>query len=104
MYIPLKKTEEIVMGSLQGYVVANYKTLVTLFGNSGCYDSYKSDAEWILITPYGIATIYNYKDGKNYCGKYGTPKTKITDWHIGGNDTNVVPFIRSVIEAYELNR
>lgn len=90
------------MTSLQGYVTANYRTLVALFGKPNDGDGYKVDAEWNLQTPYGFVTIYNYKDGKNYCGKEGTATTKITDWHIGGTGTDAVPFIQSVVEAYEL--
>jgi hypothetical protein len=74
-------------GSLQGYIDASYKDLKKVFGNpSEDFDNYKCDAEWNVKFDDGTyATIYNYKDGKNYCGKDGIPKTKIRDWHIGGN-------------------
>lgn len=78
---------------LQGEIEVSYKKLVKVFGKASDGDGYKTDAEWIIMTPVGIATIYNYKDGKNYCGIEGTPKTKITDWHIGGHTKTAVSFI-----------
>jgi hypothetical protein len=87
--------------SLQEYVVAQYKTLCALFGKPNDGDSDKVDAEWVLTTPFGVVTIYNYKDGKNYCGKDGTPKTKITDWHIGGSNKESALIVRTAVESYE---
>ena len=74
-------------GSLQGYIDATYKDLKRVFGKSNpSMDDYKSDAEWDILFEDGTEVcIYNYKDGKNYLGSEGTPKTQITDWHIGGN-------------------
>ena len=74
-------------GSLQGYIDADYKDLKRVFGPSSTnFDDYKCDAEWEIKFEDGTyVTIYNYKDGKNYNGPSGTPKTKIRDWHIGGN-------------------
>jgi hypothetical protein len=58
------------------------------------FDDYKSDAEWIVQFEDGlVATIYNYKNGMNYCGSEGTPTHRITDWNIGGYDTAVVAHI-----------
>lgn len=73
-------------GSLQGYITANYKDIKKVFGKPHNSDGYKADAEWDILFEDGTyVTVYNYKDGKNYLGSQGTPKTKITDWHIGGN-------------------
>ena len=71
---------------LRGYVNASYQKLVETFGppcSDG--DGYKVDAEWLLEFEDGtIATIYNYKDGYNYCGEVGIPVEEITEWQIGG--------------------
>ena len=76
---------------LQGYINADYSTLKKLFGKPIQGDGYKTDAEWeIQFEDGSVATIYNWKNGRNYCGKEGTPKTKITTWNIGGNDVSVV--------------
>lgn len=73
--------------SLQGYLNTSYKSLVAVFGEPNCEgDGYKVDAEWIGSINGKTFTIYNYKDGRNYMGKEGLATTKITDWHIGGND------------------
>ena len=90
-------------GHLQGYIDIDYATLKKLFGQPGNSDGYKVDAEWEINTPAGNASIYNYKDGKNYLGSKGTPKTKIRDWHIGGNNENVVAWIYAYV-FYKLNK
>jgi hypothetical protein len=79
---------------LQGEISVTWKEIVKTFGKpNDDTDGYKVDAHWSIMTPAGAATIYNYKDGKNYLGKEGTPKTKITDWHIGGHKKDVVAYI-----------
>src|ERR1700722_12206498 len=77
---------------LQGEIECSYADLVAVFGppNTEAGDQDKVDAEWILtFTLFGgvakeIATIYNYKTGKNYLGEDGMPTEEIEDWHIGG--------------------
>jgi hypothetical protein len=88
--------------SLQGYVEATFLTLVQAFGlpNSDG-DGYKVDAEWIVRTPSGVATIYNYKDGKNYCGEEGLAVKDITDWHIGGHSKAVVSHIQARVKEVQ---
>ena len=86
---------------LQGYVDAEYSTLVKVFGKAGDGDGYKVDAEWeVKFSDGTYATIYNYKDGKNYNGAKGTPKTKITDWHVGGSSELAVTRVQNAINAY----
>jgi len=70
---------------LQGEIETTYAKLKAMFGQPTDGDGYKVDAEWEIEFEDGtIVTIYNYKDGKNYNGASGLPKTKITNWHIGG--------------------
>ena len=81
--------------SLRGYVDTSYANLVSLFGEPDEGDEYKVDAEWTLYFADGkgggeVVTIYNYKDGKNYCGEEGTEVEDITDWHVGGR-TGMAP-------------
>jgi len=85
----IKADESLLNGtSLQGHAHTTYSKLVDTFGlphSDG--DGYKVDAEWVLLFSDGtVATIYNYKDGKNYEGENGLAVEDITDWHIGGND------------------
>lgn len=78
-------------GCLQGHILADYRQLKKVFGKPTEGDEYKVDAEWnILYSDGTYSTIYNYKTGKNYNGKSGTPKTKIKEWHIGGKSSESV--------------
>ena len=91
--------------SLQGYIDTSYAVLSGCFGppDLSSIDNYKSDAGWTITFSDGVvATIYNWKDGPNYCGpEDGTPVIDITDWHIGGfNSTGVVSRVEEVIGAY----
>lgn len=87
--------------SLRGYVETEYSTLCVLFGSPDTTDGYKTDAEWRITTDAGVATIYNYKDGKAYNGEDGTPTEKIKEWHIGGHTTEVSRIINSIVREYE---
>ena len=83
--------------SLQGELMLKYSDIKKVFGEPHGSDGYKSDAEWEIEFENGVvATIYNYKDGKNYNGKSGIPKSKITNWHIGGLDEKAV---KNVVKA-----
>lgn len=81
--------------SLQGTVEVSYKRLVEVFGeHKDLHDDYKSDAEWWIKFGDGtFATIYNWKDGKNYNGDDGMEVEDITDWHIGGADSKSVEMV-----------
>lgn len=72
--------------SLVSCMNKTFKEICDVFGEPNCDgDGYKTDAEWcIQFTDGTIATIYNWKDGKNYCGNDGLEVKHITDWHIGG--------------------
>ena len=90
---------------LQGEIDANYSLLTRLFGEPTTFSNGdKVDAEWILDTVYGIATIYNYKNGQNYEGKDGIPTKDITEWHIGGNKNEVAPYMQGFIHAHQVEK
>ena len=90
--------------SLQGNIKTPYYNLVDRFGEPQNWDDYKSDAEWELVFDDGlVATIYNWKNGHNYCGEDGTPTKDITEWHIGGNTKEVVERITTIINEDEQN-
>ena len=75
--------------SLMGYITISYSVLVEKLGEPNV-GSYKTDAEWVVEFDNGdIATVYNYKDGKNYNGAGGLETIDITEWHIGGSNQNV---------------
>jgi hypothetical protein len=84
--------------SLQGYISADYKTLCEVFGQPTEGDGYKTDAEWLIkFGKSTVAAIYNYKNGKNYLGREGIDKTKITEWNVGGNSFKSVELIEKAI-------
>ena len=74
-----------------GNIEATYDYLVEMLGEPKRYkrDGRKVDAEWNMNVPGTnggiVATIYNYKTGKNYLGKDGKDVEDITYWHVGGN-------------------
>ena len=82
---------------LVGTFSVSYKELKRIFGKETRDDMEKSDAMWLIETPNGPATIYDYKEGKNYNGSSGTPKTKITEWHIGGTNENTYAWVALAI-------
>lgn len=78
------------MSHLQGYVYADYEELVDAFGSpmTHSFDDYKVDAEWhILFADGNVASIYNWKNGKNYMGRQGMDVEDIRQWHVGGFST-----------------
>lgn len=88
--------------SLQGYIDINYAELVDVFGTENSDgDGYKVDAEWQIKFEDGTyATIYNYKDGRNYCGEDGLDVDDITDWHIGGQNERAVARVQEAVADY----
>ena len=84
---------------LQGYITTTYTQIVLAFGEPSKYnDGYKTDAEWeVLFNNEIVCTLYNYKNGKNYNGKDGTPTKEICNWNIGGDTKYSADLINDVI-------
>lgn len=85
----------------QGEIISSFQKLVDAFGQplKSDFICYKSDAEWwVKFTDGKVATIYNWKDGKNYLGKDGMKTEEIMNWHIGGRDKAIVERIISILE------
>ena len=73
--------------SFQGYLYAEYDEVIEKYGKPHTLENnHKIDVEWIVATPYGPATIYNYKDGYSYLGKSGLVPEEMNEWHIGGKN------------------
>lgn len=84
--------------ALMGAVEVSYQRIVDVFGQPNEGDGEKVDAEWIIQFSDGlVATIYNYKSGKNYNGNEGQKTEEITDWHIGGKDPKVVDRVKRIL-------
>lgn len=102
-YITHNEDEVSINGTCgRGSIKCDYATLVKTFGAPSKYfDDYKSDAEWDLFFDNGdIVTIYNWKNGINYCGEEdGTPTRFITDWNVGGNTDHAVRYVKECLEG-----
>jgi hypothetical protein len=86
------------MSHLQGELDISYAELVKTFGIPMVWDDYKTDAEWKVCFEDGTrATIYNYKNGKNYCGAEGQEVQDITDWNIGGFNEKAVERVKEAL-------
>ena len=80
------------------YMDIGYADLVATLGEPLESDGFKVDAEWIVEFPGGtaefpepiLATIYNYKTGRNYLGPSAPATEDLRDWHIGGHDQRAV--------------
>lgn len=84
-------TIDINFTSLMGYVDTTYDMLVKTFGEPTEGDGFKIDAEWQIQFADGvIATVYNWKNGRNYCGDAGIDVRDITHWHVGGHTVHAV--------------
>ena len=104
-YITHNNTEiDINESHLQGYITAKYRDLVALFGAPTTGDGHKVDAEWnIQFEDETIATIYNWKNGRNYNRDSGDglDVEYITDWNIGGFNERAVELIKQALENCE---
>jgi hypothetical protein len=83
---------------LVGHITAHYSELVDVFGNPTEGDGYKVDAEWKIEFEDGtVGTIYNWKNGPNYCGEHGKLPEFNTDWNVGGKGYDSWSFIDEVL-------
>jgi hypothetical protein len=90
--------------SFKGYMYAQYDHLVAVFGlpRKPHHSDNKIDVEWIIDTPYGVATIYNYKDGKVYLGTSGLETQQICEWHVGGKTTKSYDWVKKQISDQQI--
>lgn len=81
----------------------DYAEVVRLFGEPDLVDKdresgNKVQCQWIISTPYGIATVYNYKDGINYMGMNdGLENEQIRNWHIGAANMEAAEVVEKVL-------
>ena len=79
----------------QDVITVTYQKLVETFGQPNDEtDGFKLDANWLIFTPAGVATIHNWKDGKNYLGDRGLEVEQITEWHICAHSTGPADWIK----------
>ena len=98
--------------SFQGCVECSYDDLVNTFGKptiEGGIET-KIEVEWNLTfiestrtdDNHEIVTIYNWKNGKRYCGEEeGLEVKDIKEWNIGGNRRYAVDLVHDAIKNYK---
>lgn len=88
--------------SYQDHITATFKELTALFGKHHTGDTYKVEAGWGIQFPDGtVATIYNWKNGKGYCGQLdGIDIHNMTSWHVGGFDIKSVQQIQIALDLH----
>lgn len=106
----LNDSSKVIGTSVTGYLEVSYQTLVELFGEPNAkVDGYKTDAEWHLSvdTPGGnkrAVTIYNYKNGENYCKEDGLRVEDIKHWHVGSRGKAEYWYLEEYITDRQLVR
>ena len=99
----MEKTTNVGGTFLQGYIKASYEQLVKTFGepHDPDGDNYKTDVEWAFEFADGtIATLYNWKNGKNYLGEAeGLELNDIYEWNVGGNSDKAVAKLLEKLRA-----
>jgi len=99
----MEKTTNVGGTFLQGYIKASYEQLVKTFGepHDPDGDNYKTDVEWAFEFADGtIATLYNWKNGKNYLGEAeGLELNDIYEWHVGGFSDKAVAKLLEKLRA-----
>jgi hypothetical protein len=83
----------------QGTIKAGFGTLSHMLGKPEfLVDNFKSDVQWVLTFDDGsVATIYNWKNGKNYLGEKGIPIVQITNWNIGGHNERALKNVERLL-------
>ena len=98
----MEKTTNVGGTFLQGYIKASYEQLVKTFGepHDPDGDNYKTDVEWAFEFADGtVATLYNWKNGKNYLGAEGLELNDIYEWHVGGFSEKAVAKLLEKLRA-----
>ena len=99
----MEKTTNVGGTFLRGYIKASYEQLVKTFGepHDPNGDNYKTDVEWAFEFADGtIATLYNWKNGKNYLGEAeGLELNDIYEWHVGGFSEKAVAKLLEKLRA-----
>lgn len=84
--------------SYKGCLDVSFSTLVDIFGPPSIADEFKVDAQWLIKFEDGlVATIYNWKNGRNYRQQSGLDVEDIKDWNVGGKKEEVVDRINSIL-------
>ena len=98
----MEKTELTGGTYLRGHIKAPYEKLLEVFGEPHLKngDDLKTDVEWAFKFADGtVATLYNWKNGKNYCGDEGLYLHEMYEWNVGGNSKKAVSKLLEKLRA-----
>lgn len=87
--------------------IAKYSDLVKIFGEPLLDTSGddKTDAEWEIEFEDGtVASIYNWKNGKNWDCENGLKVEDIEEWQIGGHNETARIRVHEVLEALDKSK
>ena len=88
--------------SLKGDIKLDYYDILDRLGKPKECDSYKIDAEWDIEFYDGtVATLYNWKNGKNYCGEKGLALYQIDKWNVGGFKREALDKVNELFKGEE---
>lgn len=69
----------------KGQIDIDFWSLLATFGDPMEGEDYKVDAQWFIEFEDGtVASIYNFKNGRNYLGDEGKDVEDIGTWNFGG--------------------
>ena len=82
----------LVRGGFQGYLFGSYADVLAEFGEHlGPSPDGKVRAEWVLDTPVGSLTIYDYKAVESL--------ESVRDWHVGGHSKAVLAWLARRVDG-----
>ena len=82
-----------------GIVNVSFDKLVKVFDEPDICEDNRTDVQWYLEFEDGtLASIYNWKNGKNFLGNSGLLVNNITKWNIGGVNDNAVLRVKKALE------
>lgn len=91
--------------SKRGSMFSHYEDIVRVCGTPVVNREFgKSDVHWIVETDAGLATIYNYKDGKAYLGDEGLDYRDIKSWNIGAKSDDAAQEVIEQIQSFVKER
>ena len=78
--------------SKQGMLYHAFEDFVMVFGNHNAQPSECSEVCWVIETPAGIATIYDWKQG--------VAPEKCIEWTIGAKNQQVVEYVHRAFHNF----
>lgn len=83
---------EVEMTGLVGYIMTDYKTLVSKLGKPHFLgDGDKTTCEWQIVIDGVVATIYDWKEHETPMGRY--------NWHIGGKNKLAEALVNRLVKG-----